>query len=29
MIVFALFNAFDIYDKVVGYLGLKSYAFDD
>jgi hypothetical protein len=29
MIVFALFNAFDIYDRVVGYLGLTSYAFDD
>lgn len=29
MITFALFNAFDIYDRVVGYLGLASYAFDD
>ena len=29
MIVFGLFNAFDIYDKVAGYLGMASYAFDD
>jgi len=29
MLVFALFNLFDIYDKVLGYLGLGSYAFDD
>ena len=29
MIVFGLFNAFDVYDKIAGYLGLASYAFDD
>ena len=29
MLVFALFNLFDIYDRVAGYLGLSSYAFDD
>jgi hypothetical protein len=28
MIVFAVFNVFDIYDTVMGYLGLGSYAFD-
>ena len=28
MIVFGLFNLFDIYDKVMGYIGLGSYAFD-
>jgi hypothetical protein len=29
MLVFALCNAFDIYDRVAGYLGLASYAFDE
>ena len=29
MIIFALFNLFDIYDKIIGWLGLGSYAFDD
>lgn len=29
MIFFGLFNLFDIYDKVIGYLGLGSYAFDE
>ena len=29
MLVFAFFNIFDIYDRVAGYLGLASYAFDD
>jgi len=29
MIVFAIFNVFDIYDTVMGYLGLGSYAFDE
>ena len=29
MLIFALFNIFDIYDRVAGYLGLASYAFDD
>jgi hypothetical protein len=29
MIIFAVFNLFDIYDTVMGYLGLGSYAFDD
>ena len=29
IIVFAVFNLFDIYDTVMGYLGLGSYAFDE
>ena len=29
MIAFAFFNGFDIYDRVAGYLGMSSYAFDD
>lgn len=29
MLVFAFFNAFDIYDRIAGYLGLSSYAFDE
>ena len=29
MLIFALFNVFDLYDKIAGYLGLTSYAFDD
>jgi hypothetical protein len=28
MLVFAFFNLFDLYDKIMGYLGLGSYAFD-
>ena len=28
MIIFGLFNIFDIYDKIAGYLGMASYAFD-
>ena len=28
MLTFAFFNLFDIYDKILGYLGLSSYAFD-
>lgn len=29
MLLFALFNVFDIYDRVAGYLGLSSWAFDE
>ena len=29
MIIFGVFNLFDIYDKIMGYLGLGSYAFDE
>ena len=29
MIIFGVFNLLDIYDKIMGYLGLSSYAFDD
>lgn len=29
MIVFGLFNLLDIYDTIMGYLGLGSYAFDE
>jgi len=29
MLVFAIVNMFDIYDTIMGYLGLGSYAFDD
>lgn len=29
MLVFALFNLLDLYDKIMGYLGFGSYAFDD
>ena len=29
MLVFAVFNLFDLYDKIMGYLGLGSYAFDE
>lgn len=29
MLAFAFFNMFDIYDTIMGYLGLGSYAFDD
>lgn len=29
MILFAVFNVLDIYDKIMGYLGLGSYAFDE
>lgn len=29
MLVFALFNIFDVYDTIMGYLGLGSYAFDE
>lgn len=29
MILFALFNVLDIYDTIMGYLGLGSYAFDE
>jgi hypothetical protein len=29
IIVFGVFNLFDIYDTVMGYLGLGSYAFDE
>jgi hypothetical protein len=29
MILFALFNILDIYDTIMGYLGLGSYAFDE
>lgn len=29
MLAFALFNLCDLYDKIMGYLGLGSYAFDD
>lgn len=28
MLTFAVFNLFDIYDKIMGYLGFGSYAFD-
>jgi len=29
MLTFACFNIFDIYDKIMGYLGMSSYAFDE
>ena len=29
MIIFGVFNILDIYDKIMGYLGLSSYAFDE
>ena len=29
MIIFGVFNVLDIYDKIMGYLGLGSYAFDE
>jgi len=29
MIVFGILNVFDIYDTILGYLGLGSYAFDE
>lgn len=28
MIVFGIFNLFDIYDTIMGYLGLGNFAFD-
>jgi hypothetical protein len=29
MLAFAFFNLFDLYDKIMGYLGFGSYAFDE
>jgi hypothetical protein len=29
MLTFAVFNIFNLYDKIMGYLGFGSYAFDD